>query len=49
MQGSDSEDSKFTEDVEDIKKLWNKFAERNKFNKEFQFRLQTFNKRIYRV
>jgi hypothetical protein len=38
MQGQDSEDSTFTEDVENIKANWNKMAERNKFFKDFKFR-----------
>lgn len=38
MQGQDSEDSTFTEDVENIKVHWNKMAERNKFVKDFKFK-----------
>jgi hypothetical protein len=38
MQGQDSEDSTFTEDVDNIKVNWNKMAERNKFVKDFKFK-----------
>lgn len=40
MQGQDSGDSTFTEDVENIKVNWNKMADRNKFIEDFKFKMR---------